>query len=148
MTTQHHDLTPSAMSFPQERFSGSRSEAKVYRGYSSAPASASEILSRGATVEACSMLHETVHAFRRMHRLESALSAGDKAQRDAIISQYPLALVSKDEASAIAHLSAPERYAAMRHGGRSNPGYAALSSTALSSLCQEIRAALVWRALQ
>jgi len=145
----HQQVLPtSTTSFMQEGFSASHLEARAYHGYSSAPSAAAEILSRGATVEACSMLHETVHAFRRMHLLDGAVSAETKASRDAVIDSYSLARVSKADANAIAQLSSPEYYAAMRHGGRSNPGYAALSPHALHSLCQEIRAALVWRALQ
>lgn len=100
-----------------------------------------ELLGMRDGVRVCSRLHAVVHEFRRAHQIGSA----SVANRDEIITKYSVDNAPSEQAQAIARLSNPTTYAELRHGGRLLSPYPPLSSSELASLCDEIRAALVWK---
>ena len=100
-----------------------------------------ELLGMRDGVRVCSRLHAVVHEFRLTHRLGSA----DAANRDEIIREYSVEKAPSDQIPAITRLSTPATYAELRHGGRLQSPYPPLSSKEVAALCEEIRAALVWK---
>lgn len=100
-----------------------------------------ELLSMRDGVRVCSRLHAVVHEFRQAHRMGSA----DAANRDEVIREYSVEKAPSDQVTAITRLSTPATYAELRHGGRLLSPYPPLGQSEISSLCKEIRAALVWK---
>jgi hypothetical protein len=102
------------------------------------------LLHQGAFVNVCSDVHSVVWEFRNAHLLPMPEQTGLEG---AAIARYPLDRAPNEERDAIARLSSPEVYAALRRGARSQPRYPAVEDGALVSLCEEIRAAFVWKSL-
>jgi len=102
-----------------------------------------ELLGMRDGVRVCSRLHAVVHEFRLAHQLGSA----NAANRDEIIREYSVEKAPSDQVPAITRLSTPATYAELRHGGRLLSPYPPLSSKEVTALCEEIRAALVWKSV-
>jgi hypothetical protein len=100
-----------------------------------------ELLSMSDGVRVCSRLHAVVHEFRSAHETITA----DSKKRSEIIASHPVDRAPSEAAAAITRLSTPATYAELRHGGRLLSPYPPLEESELVSLCQEIRAALVWK---
>ena len=111
---------------------------------SGAPSALQGILSRGLTVNACSALHDIVHAFRRAHRIaEDDVRTETDRYRAAVVS-YPVGSAPARLRKPIEELSSPAGYAELRQGSRLLSPYPPLSEEALATCSREIRAALVW----
>ena len=100
-----------------------------------------ELLSMLDGVRVCSRLHSLVHEFRA----ECEGVTIDPQKRSAALSRYTVDRAPSDQVEAITRLSTPSVYADLRHGGRLQSPYPPLAEGELVSLCQEIRAALVWK---
>lgn len=100
-----------------------------------------ELLSMSDGVRVCSRLHSVVHEFRSAH---ASISANAK-NRGELLKRLTLDKLPSDQAEAISRLSTPATYAELRHGGRLLSPYPPLAASELASLCEEIRAALVWK---
>ncbi len=100
-----------------------------------------ELLSLSDGVRVCSRLHAVVHEFRSAH---GAITA-DPKKRIEIIDSHTVDQAPSEQVAAITRLSTPATYAELRHGGRLLSPYPPLETSELVSLCEEIRAALVWK---
>lgn len=100
-----------------------------------------ELLSLRDGVRVCSRLHAVVHEFRSAH---GAITA-DPKKRSEIIDSHTVDQAPSEQVAAITRLTTPATYAELRHGGRLSSPYPPLATDELVSLCQEIRAALVWK---
>jgi len=100
-----------------------------------------ELLSMSDGVRVCSRLHAVVHEFR----LAYGVTTADSKKRSEIIARHALDRAPSEQVPAITRLSTPATYAELRHGGRLLSPYPPLEASELASLCQEIRAALVWK---
>ncbi len=100
-----------------------------------------ELLSMSDGIRVCSRLHAVVHEFRSAH---GAMTANSK-KRSEIIDSHTLDRAPSEQVAAITRLSTPATYAELRHGGRLLSPYPPLETSELVSLCEEIRAALVWK---
>lgn len=103
-----------------------------------------EIISRGMTLNACSALHDVVHAFRRAHGIADQDVGAGAARYRAAIASYPLKFAPSGLQGTIGILSSAGTYANLRQGGRLLSQYPPLSDESLSKCSEEIRAALVW----
>ncbi len=103
-----------------------------------------ELLSMRDGVRVCSRLHALVYEFLSAHGVAST----DVVKRRELAERYPIAHVSIDQVPAIKRLSTPAAYAELRHGGRLLSPYPPLGADELQMVCDEIRAALVWKATE
>jgi hypothetical protein len=69
----------------------------------------------------------------------------DEKKRGELMKRLTVDKLPSDQAEAISRLSTPATYAELRHGGRLLSPYPPLAASELASLCEEIRAALVWK---
>jgi hypothetical protein len=100
-----------------------------------------ELLSMSDGIRVCSRLHAAVHEFRLAH---GAITV-DPTKRSELIASHSLDRAPSEQVAAITRLSTPATYAELRHGGRLLSPYPPLEASELVSLCEEIRAALVWK---
>lgn len=95
----------------------------------------SKLVQQVRSPQACSDLHQIVHAFRSAHNHDSFASR---------IERYPIEAAPDAERISIEQLSEAQTYASLRRGLRLLPMYPPLNDDALTLACKEIRAALVW----
>lgn len=100
-----------------------------------------ELLSMRDGVRVCSRLHAVVHEFRSAH--DTVIT--DSKKRSEVLARLSVDQAPSDQVAAITRLSTPATYAELRHGGRLLSPYPPLPASELASLCEEIRAALVWK---
>jgi hypothetical protein len=106
---------------------------------------AAKILAAGPAANVCSDVHGVVWEFRKAHGLSAD---ADSQERQEVIGRYTLDRAPAQERQSIEQISSPEVYGKLRKGGRIEPFYPAVSESLLRSLCAEIRAAFVWKALE
>ena len=90
-------------------------------------------------------LHRLVHAFRKSHVFREFDTAYEQLL-EAQIARLDILADDPQTVRAIETLSRPTNYAEIRQGGALNSQFPPLNSGALTKVCQEIKAALVWRA--
>ena len=109
---------------------------------SSQISSPSAIASIGMPDCACYRLHFTVDAFQKRFRKKP-----DPAGFERMVAAFNSLEPPPSEAGAIESLSSPLEYESLRQRSRSRGRYPPLGPEEMSSLCSEIRAALIWAAL-
>ena len=90
-------------------------------------------------------LHRLVHAFRKSHVFRE-FDAEYEQLLEAQIARMDILADAPQITRAIETLSRPSNYAEIRQGGALNSQFPPLCAGALSKVCREIKAALVWRA--
>lgn len=89
-------------------------------------------------------LHRLVHHFRAEHGFVEGATHAEKAHYPRVVRAFNRVEPPPGEKAAVDYLSSPKGYLAVRQAGRMRATPQTLTPEEVSSLCEEIRAALIW----